>query len=478
VASRDRFLRLFDLTTGQEVSRFGGRALEPAVVESEGDRLDPERVQLEFVGVAFLPGGDEVLGVANRHSLSRWRRKDGALLGKIEATAPGEGEAARLPVAQRRVGMSFFAASPDGVRVLTYSQDLRIHNLSSGEVERTLDFPAGVPTAAAFTPDGRSVVVGGSRGLCFRYEVESGEIVGRDKEVRGAVVSLALRPGAGEVLAGDLRFLRRWGSGDGLPVGSAMDHGAPVDVLAVSPDGARAFTGGGPPGGKVWTLGSDRLEVELSLGEDEPAGAFFRSPTDLVVVCRSGLARVFELPAAEPEMEIGTGDGAAAVAYSPETQVLAVVGTDGLRFFDMDGLRVLATYPLDGQVKGMFFAPDGRTVAVGLKQRDQVLRYDIGGGAMSPLVVRADGEVIPTRHQDDTRAGSWEVAFTPDGDRLVARSAGRALQVWSHPEGRRVGHVHGSVLNEVTGMCLLDAGTRVVSGAGKVAYRWKLEAAR
>lgn len=480
VASRDAFLRLFDMATGVELHRYGGRALEPHLAESEADRIDASRVDLEFHGVAFSPGGGEVLGLALRHSLSRWRRRDGGLLMKIEATAPGaaEGVDERLPVESRRVGMDFFAASPDGVRALVYSQELKLLNLSSGEVERTLEFPAGVPTAAAFTPDGRSVVVGGTRGLCFRYQVDTGEIVGRDREVRGAVVTLVARPGAGEVLAGDFGFLRRWRISDGMPVGRSMEHGAPVGVLAAAPDGARAVTGGGPPGVKVWTLGSDRLEVEPELSGDEVAGAAFLSPTRLLLVGRSGTARVYDLPQAAPVEEFATGEGAAKVAFGPEQRLVAMIGVDHLRVYDLVDRREVARYPFSAAAKGMAVAPDGRTVAVGLAKRDEVLRYDVYGGPMDPLVLRKMGEEIPTRHRDDRRPGTWEVAFTPEGDRLVARSAGRALQVWQLPAGRRLGHVEGSVLNEVTGLLMDGRGDRVISGAGKVAYRWLLKGAR
>lgn len=482
VASGDAYLRVFDLTTGEEAQRFGGRALEPAMVETEADRLDTSRVLLEFLGVAFSPGGGEVVGVTRRHSLSLWRRSDGALLTKIEAAAPGEGEgaAARLPRARRRVGMTFFAASPDGVRAVVYSQDLKLVNLSSGETERTLDFPAGVPGAAAFTPDGRSVVVGGTRGLCFRYDVESGDLVGRGREVRGAVVTLAPRPRVHEVLAGDFRFLRRWGLGDGLPVGRPMEHGAPVDVLAASPDGSRALTAGGPPGAKVWTLGSDLLEVTPELAGDEVAGARFLAPARLLIVGRSGVARVFDLPASAAVEEFSTGSGAALAAFDAEGRRMAVLGSDHLRIFDLQDRRELTRFPVPVGVvaKSLAVAPDGSSVALGLKQRDQVLRFDANGAQLAPLLLRKEGEVIPTRHRDDTRAGSWEVVYTLDGKRLVARSAGRALQVWSHSDGRRVGHVEASVLNEVTGLCLAPSGAKVISAAGKVAYRWKLEAAR
>ena len=71
------------------------------------------------------------------------------------------------------------AATPDGTRIISGGADgiVRVWQLSTGVLERRIEFHEGKVLALAVTPDGRLVVVGREDGTVDILELHSGRIV-------------------------------------------------------------------------------------------------------------------------------------------------------------------------------------------------------------------------------------------------------------------------------------------------------------
>jgi WD40 repeat protein len=162
-------------------------------------------------------------------------------------------------------GVSCVALSADSTRAVSVGTDrtVRLWDVEKGkELGQITDL--GVVTRAAFSPDGKRVLVGllgkDNEELLRLFDAESRKQLGAYKGHKGATSGIAFLPGgksavacdtAGQVIVWDLE------SGKKL---KEMSHGALINDLALSPDGRRAVTAGfGDNKVKVWELQTGKL---------------------------------------------------------------------------------------------------------------------------------------------------------------------------------------------------------------------------
>lgn len=319
---------------------------------------------------------------------------------------------ASLPLAARAM-----ALSADGTALATYHGDLvRVWDVAAllrGETTRIRGADGGW-VAAAFSPDGRTLLTGGL--LC---DARDGRLIAR-LALDGPGYLEGGPPEHGRRLADDRlvemapRGVAVWGARDGKPRPTGgRRHYTHMHTIEISPDGrsyvrGRRMHGDGP--------------VELSLCKVD-----------------DGSARV-ELGAADPQ----------AIAFSPDGRRLYLGGDEGLVAWNVaSGVRE-AVWPHPAAVTGVAVGHDGTLVITGardgrlrcwdaargqlrgaraLTDEDPVTRERSGPDAYTP-VWRADPEAVAplvgwlgfrrVAHARTTRRhdGLTEIV---EGDRVVAR---------------------------------------------------------
>lgn len=266
-----------------------------------------------------------------------------------------------------------FAFAPDGATIATIRWDGRVGLRDAGAgagTEAFLDHP-GLAWALAFSPEGRSLVVGGIEPDLFLYRIEEdggGRPLGmpiRDTS------SVAFSPDGGTLAASShlTPEILLWDLAAGRERARLRGHGSPVISLAFAPDG-RSLASGSRGDGTIilWDLATGRPLRRLGVPPGPVIGLAY-SPDGRWLGSIGSLdrpVRLWDLEGRQGDRLIGSHSQASeSVALSPDARMLATAGDDGaIRLWDLaTGTELRRVGEPGDRLTGVAFSPDGRMLA-------------------------------------------------------------------------------------------------------------------
>jgi WD40 repeat protein len=428
------------------------------------------------------------------------------------------------PILEQPGRITAIVLDPGGQTALTRGErdrDARLWDVATGQPIGKLLVNDPDFRCAAFSPDGRTVLIGTNAGVAQLCEVATGRAVAGPWDHGTAVAAVAFQPDGKRGLTGDLGgFVRLWDTETGQPVEETprapMGPGArrrsgranpssrwvlkaerPVSAVAISPDGRTILTGHAGNVARLWDAEARRLRWELKRTEAIPPN-------------RSGIP-----------------DWITVVAFSPDGQRVAIGGDAGTAQLwdvaDRGGFQPIGK-PMEhrGAITGVAFRPDGRALVTG--SRDGTARlWDAATGlpigepmeqqsavlaltfrADSPRAVIACGDAIVGARGRPAPANTWKIsqsnavarrpfesvltirdgvlhaAFDPDGRTLRIVRPDGTVQSWDPTTGRRTGELK----LDTGGLPIAKAasspdGKLLLGGQGRdVARLWELATGR
>ena len=289
---------------------------------------------------------------------------------------------------------------------------LRVWDLASGTLLRTLSGHEGGVYAVTLSPDGR-IAFSGSQDQTVRvWDLASGRLLRTIGGFRFSVHALALAQ-QGLLVGGGYGLLQLWDPVSGKLLRTLAGHdGSGVYAVALSDDGATAFSASSDRTVKVWDLSSGALLHTLEGHEDHVQSLAL------------------------------TRDGRTLVSGSNDRTV---------RIWDVASGKLLRT--LEGNqyaINGLVIDRAGQTVVSGG-----------GGGTLKfwDLALRPSRGTL-REHQD------WitTVATDRSGTTIISGSTDGALRVWDSASGRPMRALVNDG-HEVTASAIAEGGRTAVSGS-------------
>jgi len=265
------------------------------------------------------------------------------------------------------------------------------------------------------------------------------------------------RPGPGEEDLRDFGWYYWWRTAHRYE--AALEHGAGVCSVAVSPDGATPASSGQDGVIKLWDWRKGQVRQTWKAHESHAkAVVFLPDGGHLVSAGDDVRVRLWDVATGELLRSFeGHRDNVLAAALSPDGLTLATASWDHTtRLWDV--ATGTLRFALEGDARWVMcvaFSPDGQTLASGFPA---VWLWDpVTGRRKRTLETGPDVYAL-------------SVAFSPDGTRLAAGCTDQTVKLWDAATGQRLatlaGHAHG-----VNAVAFSPDGRRLASGSNDCTVR-------
>ena len=300
-------------------------------------------------------------------------------------------------------GLLQLAFSPDGRRVATGGEHLRVWDVATGLLEGAFVYPSkddSLVLSVAFDPSGRTIAAGCVDGRVLLWDASMPDVYPAvlNGHEAGVLSALFLDGGRRLCTASQDGTIRTWDPEKIEQVALWRGHEGAAQVLAGSPDGRFVASGGRDGTVRIWDRATG-VEARLLRGTHE--------------------------------------GGITSLAYLSEDRVVATQGGGAILVWDVARPEPLRTFPGDGtKVHTAVLTPDGKQLLTGhadgsLRRTDlttgQVTMRILAHEALTTaLGISPDGKLAATGSLADQRLVLWDLA----GEQRVAWLEGHGEEIY------------------------------------------------
>jgi WD40 repeat protein len=502
----DGALRLWAMPPVPERTLAHPDAVRSAVVSADGKRLftasadkivrawslaDLKQPERQFSGhsaavnaVAVSPDGKLLASAGDDETIRFWNQSNGqqsALLGAhagavtslsfsaanqvLSASADGSVKLWQPPAAAGKMlahpgQVTSAVLSPDGTRLLTGCSDkqVRLWNLTNGQVERPFAGPTLGVLCVAINPTGTQVAAGGADKTVFVWETANAKEI-KKFTLAAAVHSIAFAPD-GKSLATGLadNSIHLFDLTMGKEVKTITGHSGAVNALLFTSKGDQLLSASADKTVQVWTIVDGKAKTKLEHGAAVQALALSKDGTKLAAGGADKSVKVWTLADGKTQTTLATPAAVLSVSFSPDASRLLIGNEDNkARIYGIDG-QLVELFPHEGAVHAAVFHGDGKQVFTA--SADKTVRS-------WPLSLVWQG-----RHAGPVRQAVFNGRF----DRVISCGDDKTIKIWNAADGKLVKSLDAHD-GPVLGVAVNADATRLVScGADKTVKIFTLQA--
>lgn len=419
-AGKDATIRLWDATTGEQLSTLYGH---------EG-RID---------GLAVSPDGSSIASAGSDAKVRLWDAKSGDIIHTISGHLGAINGLAFSPICDR-----FASASDD--------KTVKVWDPKSGQEIFTLTGHTASVTGVAFSPDGKQLASTSSGDTTIRiWDSQTGAQIKIVQHPYPEVRRLAFSPDGTRLAAVTYSVCMLWDTQTWEHLGEVCLHNRIVRCVAYSPDGTQLATAGDSTEIKLWDTRTGNLINTLNGHAKTVWGvAFSPDGTRLVSCSKDGTVRIWNTHG-DNDLTLGGHSGFVhCVAFSSDGRQVAS-GSEAVIL--RDAQTGDAKFRLNGhtaKVNELSFSPNGTRLA-SASDDNTVRLWNTETGEEVAVLKGHTGSVTG-------------VAYSPDGIKLVSSSRDGTMKLWdaqAHQETATLTGHQGTVYGvefSPDGSCFASAG--------------------
>jgi mono/diheme cytochrome c family protein len=387
-------------------------ALKKAGVDPEGKEPVVELVEL-FERELDLPLAAAEVGIRPNEFRERLEKREPQLMATFGPLRSGN-------TVKRQVFEASYQELVKQLRVAEVQADA-----AQGEAKESRFTGHGAPvSAAAFSPDGKSVLSASASDGLRLWEAANGQELRRFRaggSDAAFCVAFVGPEGKFAVSGHDDKVLRLWDVKGGNEVRTFRGHSNYVLCLSVSQDGHKLVSGGSDKAVILWNVDTGKEEKRFT-GHDGSVFAVALAPDGKHILSGSvdGTVRLWDIATGKARVFKGHSNAVTSVAFSPDGKRAVSGGWDqAVILWNVEtGQEERRFEGHKNPVNAVAFAPDGRHVLSGSDDRT-VRLWDILSGKAAVF----EGHTGPVQG----------VAIAPSGRQAATASADGTVRIWNLP---------------------------------------------
>ena len=371
------------------------------------------------------------------------------------------------------------AVTPDGKQVISGGHDntLRVWDLETEEEVLKIQGETKSSWNSFFastmvTPDGKNVITGSGDGTIGIWEIDSGEKIRSLRGHKETVFALALTPEGDHLISGGHeKTIKVWDLASGEELHSFQGHSNTVWSVAVTPDGTQIVSGSGDETIRVWSL-EGILKTDEVLGHTASIRSLAVTPGGDFVISGGwdNIPRVWDQKTGHHVRPLlGYTNTADTVAVTPDGNHAITCGGHDLRVWDLGSGEEMEQLRrrLFRNVNVIAVAPDASriaTVSHDVQERHHLIT----------IIDLENGEVVPLRMGHAEQVS--DVAFTPDGKKIISSSWDKTICVWDVESGKKL-HTTKGLQGRLSAVAMTPDGEKVIASAlnNKTIRVWEMQ---